>query len=490
MLQHFLIYFLFVILKMLCYNNCMNERLNPDNKLLTRKKIKLLPLFLKIVFPLFFYHLLELAYSSYDIFVLSATGIGDPGSVVLFTQIKGLISTIGSSIITGFFIYINIKLGEKQNDKVKSLINQLVYILLIVSLFCVLLFIGAGKLFLQLLQTPIDIINSSYGYYVVTIISLIISWFNSIYTSILTATGKPQKTMCINIAMICTKIVLSTIVVFGGIFNNITSTHLAVCTLISQFVIFIPSLFMYFKRKGEYQIFTEKFNLKIIKEPFKSSLPIMAGSIVFNAVKVIINSMIVNSYGSFVLTCTGFLTIFLGIGNNFVTATRTALGNISGQAYGNGDLNHSQQTYKISAVSGLIVCVLNIILFILLRNPLCMLAMNNDVQSAQALMIFILVSAFENTMSRQLEILITYFNSMKMTHIKFWADLIRTLIIRLPLDAILIYVFDIGYYVVPIGLLASNGVAFIVVLILKHYYKNKSKGDRLNNNTQINNANA
>ena len=191
MLQYFLIYFLFVILKMLCYNNCMNERLNPDNKLLTRKKIKLLPLFLKIVFPLFFYHLLELAYSSYDIFVLSATGIGDPGSVVLFTQIKGLISTIGSSIITGFFIYINIKLGEKQNDKVKSLINQLVYILLIVSLFCVLLFIGAGKLFLQLLQTPIDIINSSYGYYVVTIVSLIISWFNSIYTSILTATGKP-----------------------------------------------------------------------------------------------------------------------------------------------------------------------------------------------------------------------------------------------------------------------------------------------------------
>ena len=119
-----------------------------------------------------------------------------------------------------------------------------------------------------------------------------------------------------------------------------------------------------------------------------------------------------------------------------------------------------------------------------------MIAMNNDVQSAQALMIFILVSAFENTMSRQLEILITYFNSMKMTHIKFWADLIRTLIIRLPLDAILIYVFDIGYYVVPIGLIASNGVAFIVVLILKHYYKNKSKGDRLNNNTQINNANA
>lgn len=37
---------------------------------------KILPTFLKHVFPLFSYHLLELVYSSYDIFVLSSTGIG------------------------------------------------------------------------------------------------------------------------------------------------------------------------------------------------------------------------------------------------------------------------------------------------------------------------------------------------------------------------------------------------------------------------------
>lgn len=451
----------------------MNTATKDKNKSQQLTSGKILPTFLKLVFPLFFYHLLELAYSAYDIFVLSSTGIGDPGSVVLLTQIKSLISTIGSSFITGFFVYINIRLGKKQTSKVKSLINQLVYILLLVSLLCVLLFIGAGKPFLMLLKTPTSIINSSYGYYVVTIVSLIISWFNSIYTLMLTATGKAKTTMYINAAMICTKIVLSTIVVFGGLFENITSTYLAVCTLISQFVVFIPALTMYFGKNSNYKIFTEKINLKVIKKPFKSSLPIMGGSIIFNVVKVIINSMVVNSYGSFVLTCTGFLSIFLGIGNKFVTASKTALGNISGQAYGKGNLKRSQKVYRISLVSALIACVFNIALFAILHNPLCMLAMQNNVQNANALMIFIFISSFENTLSQQMEITISYLNSLKMTHIKFWADLIRTLIIRLPLDAILIYVFDVGYYVVPIGLLVSNSIAFIVVLILKTYHINK-----------------
>lgn len=452
----------------------MDEKIErKDKQLLTEGKV--MPTFLKLVFPLFFYHLLELVYSSYDIFVLSSTGIGDPGSVVLLTQIKSLISTIGASIITGFFIYINICLGRKQKDKVKSLINQLVYILVWVSFICVILFIGAGRTFLQILQTPSEIIDSSYGYYVVTIISLIITWFNTIYTSMLNATGKAKKTMFVNVVMICVKIVLSTAVVFSGLFVNVTSTHLAVCTLIAQFVIFIPSLFMYFGRKSEYRVFTEKFNFDIIKNPIKSALPLMGGSIVFNIVKVIINSMVANNYGSFVLTGTGFLSIFLGIGIKFVTATKTALSNISGQAYGRGELNRSRQTYKIAVISSLIVCLANFLLFVCLREPLCMLAMNNNTENAQALIFFILISAFENIMSQQMDITVSYLNSLKLTHVKFWSDMIRTLIIRLPLDALLIYVFDIGYYVVPIGLLVSNAIAFVVVLLIKNHYKKEIK---------------
>lgn len=65
----------------------MDEKIErKDKQLLTEGKV--MPTFLKLVFPLFFYHLLELVYSSYDIFVLSSTGIGDPGSVVLLTLIK------------------------------------------------------------------------------------------------------------------------------------------------------------------------------------------------------------------------------------------------------------------------------------------------------------------------------------------------------------------------------------------------------------------
>ena len=53
---------------------------------------KILPTLFIIAIPLFFNYLLELAYTIYDTVVLSSTGIGDAGSVVLFSQIKTLLS--------------------------------------------------------------------------------------------------------------------------------------------------------------------------------------------------------------------------------------------------------------------------------------------------------------------------------------------------------------------------------------------------------------
>lgn len=52
----------------------MDEKIGcKDTHQLTEGKI--LPIFLKLVFPLFFYHLLEFVYSGYEIFVLSSMGL-------------------------------------------------------------------------------------------------------------------------------------------------------------------------------------------------------------------------------------------------------------------------------------------------------------------------------------------------------------------------------------------------------------------------------
>ena len=53
---------------------------------------KILPTLLIISLPLFFNQLSELIYTMFDTLAISSTGIGDAGSVVLFSQIKNLLS--------------------------------------------------------------------------------------------------------------------------------------------------------------------------------------------------------------------------------------------------------------------------------------------------------------------------------------------------------------------------------------------------------------
>ena len=227
---------------------------------------KILPILLVIALPLFFNYLLDLIYSLYDTFVLSSTGIGNAGSVVLFSQIQTLLSSIGTSIIAGGVILISSYLGREDEIKSRMVITQLLYILTVFSLLCGTIFIGFGKPFLLLLNTPIEIINSSYGYYIASIISLIIGLFNTLYSSVLISKGDTKKVLKINAIVILTKVLLSTFVVFSGIFKNINSTYLAVSTIIAQFTMFIPAMIYLFSNNSDMHIVKEKPHKKMIKK--------------------------------------------------------------------------------------------------------------------------------------------------------------------------------------------------------------------------------
>lgn len=427
---------------------------------------KILPTLFVIALPLFFNYLLELIYSTYDTFVLASTGIGDAGSVVLLSQVQGLLSTCGLGLISGSTILIASYLGRGDTIKSRMVLTQILYIISIFSILCTSIFIGFGKPFLRLLGTPIDIVNSSYSYYIALIISMIIGLFNTIYSSILTASGNTKRVLINNALVIITKVILSSIIVFSNIFKNINSSYLAFSTIIAQLTMFIPAIIYFFSSKNELAIVKERPHKKMIKKIITLSLPIILGGIVFNLTKVIINSMIINSYGSYVLTFYGLEGLFYGICTKFILAVQNASSTMIGQAMGNNKFKRSVSIYKISLMIGFALGILNFILFYIFKEPLSLIAMNNNQILADKLVKFMMVYYINALTSPILELVISYLNSLRITKPKLVSDILRTTAIRLPLLAFLIHCTNIGYLSVAIVFSVSNFITLIIMFTI------------------------
>lgn len=454
---------------MITMNNVLTKK---HNKVLHGK---ILPILLVIALPLFFNYILDLVYALYDTFVLSSTGIGNAGSVVLFSQIQTLLSSIGVSIITGGSILISSYLGREDETKARMVITQLLYIITTFSLFCGTIFIGLGKPFLLLLNTPIDIIHDSYGYYVASIISLIIGLFNTLYSSILIARGDTKRVLINNCIVILTKVLLSTIVVFSGIFKNVNSTYLAISTIIAQFTMFIPAMIYLFSKKSDMYIIKEKPHKKMIKKILKLSAPIVLGAIAFNLTKVIINSIVVNSYGSFVLTFYGLEGLFFGIFMKFALSIKSSGATIIGQCMGNNNFKRAITTYKYTLLLGLISGVFSLGFYILTRDSFALIAMNNNQDMADKLILFMNIYYLNAIVSPILDSVVSFLSSIRLTKPSFISDALRTTIFRLPLIIYLVYFTDIGFISLAIAFTVSNSLTLIIMLIVTAIIIKKEK---------------
>lgn len=429
-------------------------------------KGKILPILFIIAIPLFFNYLLELAYTIYDTLILSSTGIGDAGSVVLFSQIKTLLSSAGAAIIAASVILMNSYIGRNDKLKARMVLTQLLYILTTFSIICGILFIGFGKSILVLLKTPQSMINSSYSYYVATIISFIIGLFTTIYCDTLTAKGQTKKVLIANTIVILVKILLSTIVVYSNIFDHVDSSYLVICTIIAQLTLLIPALYTFFSKKSDLAIVIEKPHKKMIKKIIKLSMPILLGSVFFNLTKIIINSMVVNAYGSFVLTFYGLEGIFFGLGVKFVLAIQNTSSAMIGQSMGANKLSRVIDIYKKSLIISVIVGLINFAIFFTFKEPISMFATGNDPIMANKLVDFMLIYALNCFASPILELITAYLNSLRITKPRLVSDVLRTIVFRLPLLVYLIEYTGVGYTSLALVFSISNSLTCIIMFIV------------------------
>lgn len=266
-----------------------------------------LQLLLKVCTPLALYQALTQMFKILDALMASHISSHAVSAVSCLSQITLMITAIGSGLAVGGSIKISEAYGKGDYEKVQKLVASVYIIAIVVSLLIAAILIPFAVPFLRLLNTPQDLIDAGLGYFRIEILSLMISFFNTVYIAIERSRGHAKKILNLNLAMIAVKLTLSAIFVYGMDGGLI---HIALATLAGHCMIFLFALYAMPKDEGAF-----RFTPKAAKGMGEAVLPILnlaypvsSEKLLFNAGKVIVNSMS-GFYGS---TTVGAL----GISNN------------------------------------------------------------------------------------------------------------------------------------------------------------------------------
>jgi Na+-driven multidrug efflux pump len=161
--------------------------------------------------------------------------------------------------------------------------------------------------FLRLLKTPEDLISAGVGYFRVEILTLVVTFFNTVYIAIERSRGHAKKILKLNMSIILVKLGLSAVFVFvlkGGL------VLIAVATLVSQVLILLYALLTMPRDEGAFRFSMKNIRMKkdTVGPLLNLAYPVSAEKMLFAAGKVVVNSMS-GVYGALTVGA-------LGISNN------------------------------------------------------------------------------------------------------------------------------------------------------------------------------
>jgi len=271
---------------------------------LTAPPLKVL---LTVSVPLALYQALHQIFKVLDALMASHIGADAVSAVAALSQITLMINALGSGLAVGGCIKISEAYGMGDHELVRKRVATVYAMAVTVSAAVALTLIPFAEGFLRLLQTPEELIVTGAGYFRVEILTLVVSFFNTVYIAIERSRGHARKILLLNLAVIIVKLALSALFVYvleGGLIL------IATATLIGQCIIFIYAMATMPRDEGAFRFSPAcvSLNKRTVLPSLNLSLPVSLEKLLFAAGKVIVNAMS-GVYG-------GLTVGALGISNN------------------------------------------------------------------------------------------------------------------------------------------------------------------------------
>ena len=257
--------------------------------------------------PLALYQALQQVFKILDALMASHISAEAVSAVSCLSQITLMITAIGSGLAVGGCIKISEAYGRGDYDTVRTRVATLYGMVVLVGLAVVATLVPFAEGFLRILKTPQDLIAEGAGYFRIEILSLVVTFFNTVYIAIERSRGHAKKILYLNLMIILVKLALSALFVYvlkAGV------AMIAAATLISQGALLIYALYSMSRDEGAFRFSIG--NLRLRKDTtmpiIHLAYPVSAEKMLFAAGKVIVNSMS-GVYG-------GLTVGALGISNN------------------------------------------------------------------------------------------------------------------------------------------------------------------------------
>ncbi len=421
---------------------------------------------ISVALPMVFYNLCNYLYGIYDMMIIQSANIGDAADIVVLDQIKNMISTIGGALATGGGIMVARRYGAKKLDEASVCANTLFTMALTVALITF-IFIPIGVPFLKLFKTAQSTIDNALGYYNVQIITLVITTINSTMIALEKAKGNTGLLLALNLGVIVIKISLTTIFVYGP-FENVTSTWLAVSTLIAQTFLLVAGLFLCFRKSNilKIRLSSLNFNRYEVSTIVKLSIPVFIGNFLFSFGKVYVNSAATAVYGK---TCVGALGIsntIAGLVTNIANSIADSGSIIVSQNYGNKNGRRIKKFFIINLIYITTLCIIGTVILFILKEPIAgFFAPNDALYQEMIVAIFtwecldIVFLGFSSTAN-------AFYNGFGKTKITMTFSMLRLFAFRIPVLLFLMYVVKMDYSACGIAMFMSNFIAGVLQLIV------------------------
>lgn len=257
--------------------------------------------------PLALFQALQSIFKILDAMMASHIGSDAVSAVSCLSQITLMITALGGGLAVGGCIKISEAYGRGDYEQVRLRVATVYAMAVAVSVVLAVALIPFAVPFLRLLQTPEDLIAVGVGYFRIEILTLVISFLNTVYLAIERSRGHAKKILVLNMVIIVVKLSLSAFFVYG---MHGDLVMIAVATLVGQILLLSYALLSMYRDEGAF-----RFSLKNISFKKETTMPILnlaypvsAEKMLFAAGKVVVNSMS-GLYG-------GLTVGALGISNN------------------------------------------------------------------------------------------------------------------------------------------------------------------------------
>ena len=400
-------------------------------------------------------------------------------AVAYLSQITQILLAVGGGLAVGASILISRFYGAGDYKKVKDLINT-VFALCGVLSAIVLIIIPFVRPFLSFFGTPLPLIDEGTGYFIISLIDIIVIFYNNIYISIERAMGNSKRILNLNSICIIVKFALTFFFVYvlhSGI------SMIASAGIIANLFILIPGF--YYMRKNRclisLRVYPDSLSSRRVKPLIGLRYPVMTEKAAFAAGKIAVNSMSTN-YGSLTVGALGITNNISGFVTSVQNGFQEGCSSVISQNLGAKNTTRALEAFRVTLLWNLFIGTAGYILTMVFLPQLANLFSPSDNDFAtmiERIYRYEAAGIIPLSINASAVALLYGFGYTKLTLI---INFCRVLVFRVPLLWILQKYTNLGLQSVGIVMMASNILVSVlsgsIALVLYTKIHRKQKADR------------